>query len=397
MSKIKLFLMVCMVMLVTARCGTLKVSQILHPCTNLDQPNPFETIKGIKGSLLFEDILSYDTLSIVAINSTSSKELFTLDRRGSGAIIGLNPSGKWFGYLDHPPQSYSPLIHLISNQGERLMIPAEPLPGNERLWLPGNWVNDETILIRSNEMDTALLDAFTGSWLLELVDKLPNYYPFTEFSLSPDLSKALYVSQSEYNPLILWNFEQRKEIWSSVQSNEILFEVNQPNFGRETWSPNSATVAIVLTPEKDFTGLAIPGKLYLLDAKTGRLHQFRSMAENTHVNWLTWSPNGRYIAILTGLLKYPENPGIIIYDVEADVAIDMCPLKQWVTNYAASDPYSPLAWSPDSRYLVFGQERDAPEEGNQILMLDIFTGEVTLLKEGTAQYIGWSPYDWTTP
>jgi hypothetical protein len=37
-------------------------------------------------------------------------------------------------------------------------------------------------------------------------------------------------------------------------------------------------------------------------------------------------------------------------------------------------------------------------EDNRIVMVDIYTGEVTLLMEGPwIWFIGWSPYDWITP
>jgi Tol biopolymer transport system component len=140
----------------------------------------------------------------------------------------------------------------------------------------------------------------------------------------------------------------------------------------------------------------------LVDARNGELHEIRTEVEDNASRSFTWSPDGRYIAIITSLLTDPDHPGIIIYDLKSYNAIDLCPMRkldQWDYDQVDLNLYPPgLVWSPDSRYLVFGQGKDALSEDNRISMLDIYTGEVTLLKEGLGiRFISWSPYDWTKP
>jgi hypothetical protein len=401
MSKIKLLLAMSAVFMVTAGCGNSKITQTLHPCSNLDQPSRFESVKKIEGSLLFDD-----NLTIVAINSASSKELISLESGGSWEIAGLNPSGKWFGYLDYPFSLDPPSLHLISYRGERQTVPVDPHPNGGYLW-PVYWVNDETILMVGENAPVALLDAFNGSWLLEPVNNLPDRYRDTAgVAFSPDLSLALYVSNLEdadYKPLTLWDFDQEKEIWRADESFNLSPFLYQAGLGNTAWSPDSKMVAFTLDPTKDHPPeLLYKQRLLLVDARTGELHEFRNEAEDNSSRTLSWSPDGRYIAIVTGLLTDPEHPGIIIYDLASDAAVDLCPLRkldQWHFDQATGNLYNgDLAWSPDSGYLVFGQGKDALAEDNRISMLNIYTGEVTMLKEGRwIRFIGWSPYDWTAP
>ena len=400
MGKIKLLLFVWIAILVTAGCGNVRVPRTLHPCTNLDQPKPFESIKRFKGSLLFED-----NLSIVATSSTSSKELFTLEPGGTWEIAGLNPSGEWFAYQDYPSSSEPPLLHLISYRGEQMTIHIDPYQGGGPL-RPLWWVNDKTLLMIGEGAPIAFLDAFAGSWLLELVNDLPNRAPDTGIALSPDLKRALYVLDSgdkTYLPLVLWDFEQRKEVWRADKSFSFSAFLKLPGLGNTSWSPDSTVVAFTLDRNKDYPSeLLFKQRMYLVDARTGELLEFRTEAKDNRARTFTWSPDGRYIAIVTGLLRDTEHPGITIYNLKTDVATDLCPMRKldpWFFDQATGNiDTGNLAWSPDSRYLVFGQGKDDLSEDNRISMLDIYTGEVTVLKEGPrVRFIGWSPYDWTKP
>ena len=106
---------------------------------------------------------------------------------------------------------------------------------------------------------------------------------------------------------------------------------------------------------------------------------------------MNWSPDGHYLALESTLAQDQSRKGIIIYDRITNKTIDMCPLDE------EDDPLTHLEskkimWSPDSRYIVFDIGPNSLEEKNKLVMLNIYTGEVRLIKRGTDYYflVGWS-------
>jgi len=372
----------------------------LTPCVNKDNPLPFDPAQRLPGTLLFN--VDWKVVALDAANFTE-RILVDLNEQGSYEAFGLSPSDRWLALISGGPLSKGPLVFtLLSATGE--VIKQQPewffplLSGKEYGWAGRGWIGDQTVMITygddENKGGTGLFDPFTGEWRQSLIDELPGLYNreyFSGIAFSPDLTRALYVREAktdEKPDLVLWDTIHHKELWRKIYNygppHDELVGL-QPS----AWAQDSSVIAFAYHEESDDPDQIT---LYLLDRDGKQLHTIRPDIPLDGVLAWNWSPDGRYIGLFSVPREDdPSTKGIVLYDRIRNSVIDICPLAKeddLLTHLVSKR----IIWSPDSRYIVFDIGPNSPEEKSKLVMLNIYTGEVRLIKRGTDYYflVGWS-------
>ena len=142
-------------------------------------------------------------------------------------------------------------------------------------------------------------------------------------------------------------------------------------------------------------------KLETLDRTGNQLQAVRPDAPYDSVNSMSWSPDGRFLAFILAFAD--DQPGklqirLMVYDRIAHQSVEMCSLNDDDRPTHNIETNRPV-WSPDSRYIVYGVGADKLSDTNGIMIIDIFTGEITTFKKGRGiTFVGWSEFDaWLHP
>jgi WD40 repeat protein len=259
---------------------------------------------------------------------------------------------------------------------------------------PIEWINSNLMLVVNIDVPVGLLDPFTGEWKAALLESLPNRYDQSGVAFSPDLSRALYVAGSASDlALILWDVERGRELWREENYNWGPPFEELPGLAPTIWSIDSSIVTFPFLPTG---GQGI--KIYAISRDGDNSQLIRPTAPDNRSNSHSWSPDDHYLAFVSRMTSEPSRRGIIIYDRLTNTSVDMCPLGEMEDASGNLETHG-LIWSPDSRYLVYGMGLDVVDENNKIVMLDIYTGQVTLLQKGSRIWMeGWSSIDtWVNP
>ena len=226
-----------------------------------------------------------------------------------------------------------------------------------------------------------------GTWQNTLLESLPQRYGPASVAISPDLSRALYVAQAGQGfQLVLWDYEKGSALWSTDDyyspriSNHWLIS--------EAWSPDSSQVAFALKPP---TGL--DSQLVVLSRNADKLSIALGLNEKAGSNAFDWSPDSRFLAAVVGSLDNPAWSGgnIIVYSRIEDRIVAVCRSPNVGSPTEPMNTYGPQ-WSPDSRFVVFGNGQDFLSQDNGILAFNPATGQTILLRQGLGvSFVGWSP------
>jgi len=311
--------------------------------------------------------------------------------------IGFSPNGQWFAYgTGFPPSGFPNTIYLFSAQGEIirqippgiLPNPMDPQAGG---WTSTRWLNDELMLIsifngtkEYREFFLALLDPFTGVWHQSFLDNLPDRYDQAAVQFSPDLTRVMYVREPDEEfrySLVLWSLETKTELWrrEGFQNNAMIRGAQGGDTDTLAWSRDSLLIAFVDWVPTSGGG---EGQLYVIDRNGKNLKILNSSLQLGNGTYgLSWSPNGHYLAAVSPLAKDPMKRGIVIYDVETNNAIDMCPLAE-DDNPVNRTGNGRIIWSPNGQYLAYGTGWDPLSDSDGIVLLDVYSGEIFLLKQG---------------
>lgn len=374
-------------------------SQKLMPCINVGNPLPLSASSPLAGTLIFK----LDT-KIVAVSGDSLAEQEIIDLASVDEdwfIVGVSPGGEWFGYFTQSslPEKKT-TAHLISSAREAIsvtlpILPALPTSSMGYDWFPVDWVNSENLLVAGGvamggATNIALFNPFTGTWNQSPLDSLPDHRTESGAAFSPDLTRALYVI--EYNEgLVLWDVENQQELWRERLSSPYS---SVPGLAPMDWSMDSSVLAFPLLSDDGQTE-----RLYIIGRDGDQAWLIRPNVPKNSSYGFSWSPDGSYLAFVAPLASDPEHIGIIIYNRVENTATDLCPLSEGENPISKLETNGRLVWSPDSRYLVYGMGQDVNGEDNRVVMLDIFSGEMTVLKEGPGiTMVGWSGVDsWVEP
>jgi hypothetical protein len=313
-------------------------------------------------------------------------------------VLGFSPDGQWMAYLaydiDTSVFTNTMNITLLSSTGENfvaamdLRVFANEL--EDGYWdVAGTnlsyWVNDHLIYAQlflendgpptSNALLPVLFDPFTREWQLEAIFLSPGRDKYDELALSPDMSRALYnVVLGE--GMVLYNVGEKQEIWRDEEFRSVWPET------LIRWSPESAFAAY----GDNFPSTLQRVGVYLVsrDADGGRKQIFDG-SFGYRGTFFYWSPNGRYLAIMTENYADEGNTfELFVYDVAEDHYVVRCPVK--------IDPWRfYVVWAPDNTQIVYGNSPPiTPEENRTMQLFDLPSGQTYDLGIAEAYPIGWT-------
>lgn len=361
-------------------------------CSNSQFPNLLNTEGGISGALglvirnLSESSFSDGSHAQASLlGGMPLQERVLLSPRHNIREIGFSPDGRWFAYQgksnEVEGQPPDPFINLLSVQGELLITPIPFQEGETNGYWFGSWINNELILllydlppeIEGESGHTfAILNPFTGERLQGILENLSGWNPFTTPYFSPDLTRVVFIrSGHQNNTIVLWDLEQGKELWHQPFISDVhLYEIGlglMSDFGKTVmWSFDSYAFIYSGWDQGEYMTYIVSrdGELTVLqktpDPQGGIIYEG------------AWSPNGRYIVYIndhfdTNMQVWSKS--IMLYDFALNQIIELCTGLKGVTE---------VIWSPNSDQIAFMTQ---VESGFQLLILNIYTGEVVSIGE----------------
>jgi dipeptidyl aminopeptidase/acylaminoacyl peptidase len=369
-------------------------------CQNGANPTSIKQDFKFPGVLLFA---KKDTSEIVAFNG-ETHELASIYTPPSDAFYNtsLSPdSKKLIIFYQEPSDRKTLFIVILSNLGtietKNIALPiSEQIESKANTWLSGGWVNNnyiEGILYDRDNHEDNLWE----SWLLNLEQLewkslssvYSNLHPAENsgFSISPDLTKVLYVNR-EYQ-LVLYDLVQNKTLWTYSDYDGIHPFVNSPRLADATWSEDGKLLATTISNNANQNQPSIlildqSGKtLHLMDFGTGQLG-------------LSWSNNKNFLSFWgnqsTGLSISSGSSSVIrVMDIENGLARDLCMLGENIV------PWGSIIWSPDQQFLAYTvQDGNAKREELIIQKLNDPQLQIIPLYDESQnyQFLGWSKEHW---
>lgn len=378
-------------------------------CPNHGNPVPRSSIQGINGTILYQ--IENQSGIFTLGGSSLERSYIPLPEASDNVIVGLSPNGKSLAYA---PKKYkstlkrvfdgdkitltgkivfeTPSLTILTALGERINYefqikdliyrsyqdwPVEWLKTIIR-YPASYWINDDIIAVRLFYDDP--IDPYSrgyspikmfkttveGSWIDGPLKKL-NRLDDGEVGFSPDMSRVLYEAKNGdfSSGIVLRDLEKNINLWSD------------PDFSPSVivrWAFNSSMVAVgnkLIGRDDRILIISRNGDQEIITDSTLTLDGFYLMD-------LSWSPDSRYLALITHRYSPFEQVDFLIYDSTKGQFVLNCPL-------ISQQSFSRLFWSPDNQYIAFsGSDYDLPVE-----ILNTETGEVYELVQN-AVIIGWT-------
>lgn len=369
-------------------------------CQNGVNPTPIKQDFKFPGDLLFA---KKDTSEIVAF-SGETHELASIYTPPSDAFYNtsLSPdTKKLITFYQVPSDRKTLFIVILSNLGtietKNIALPiSEQIQGKANTWLSGGWVNDNylhgILYDRENHEDNLwepwLLNLEQLEWIsLSSINNTLDPVENSGFSISPDLTKVLYVGQPYQ--LVLYDLTHNKILWEYSDYDGINPVMTSSILADATWSEDGSMLAMPISnnANQDQPGILIldqTGKiLHLMDFGTGQLG-------------LSWSNNKKFLSFWgnqrTGLTVANSSRSVIrVMDTENGLVRDLCMLGENI------EPWGHVFWSPDEQFLAYTvQDRNAKREELVIQKLNDPQLQIVHLYDESQSYefLGWSKEHW---
>ena len=250
------------------------------------------------------------------------------------------------------------------------------------------WINDETLVLwnHGSPLDNVILfNPFTEQKIVmhtNYPDVISNDegWDFSWPSVTifdPTLRYLIYLGNSEdgyrfgYQRLILWDKENSRRI----------AEVN--NFGHTTvrplWKSDSSGVVFVKSKE----GYDPPKKqdewyFWGVDGKLKQLTNLSKYFQKEEIYSNNWSPDEHFLAFLLtsnlGGTKWDRR--LLILNMDTLEISDYC---------FAPEQFSPLVWSPDSRYLAFSEL--LADDTSRTVLVDMVDRSAVVIAENSSPVV----------
>jgi hypothetical protein len=262
------------------------------------------------------------------------------------------------------------------------------------------WTSDQRLLISYDEPFTSsdgqqisisylALDPFTGEQQILRPD-FPDFLDVTtawgwqgvrhSAIYDPALTRAIYArlmgDGKEMYTFALWDVENRQLVTGleDVYTNPVIYKVSSPI---PIWSPDGSQFVFrgqVLVPEE-----SVAFELYRV-SRDGQVEQLTHLSPAARVQSrsLSWSPDGRYIALFLDAWYGSDNKRMALLDMETLGVTDYClPVRGAVP--------API-WSPDgTQFLVVDRYT---EDHQRVILIDVVQGFAAVIAEDV-EPVGW--------
>jgi Tol biopolymer transport system component len=303
---------------------------------------------------------------------TGKKFLVTKTEDDLAGDFSVSPNGNWLAYVGGK-----------INEADMLVI--ESADGKERFTYPQDyqewqsiayWLDDKTLVLwhHANPLDNIILfNPFTG-------DKKTMGLEYPNILLEDDIWDFSWPSVTIYDrslrrlvylatgkdgfkvgnaTLVLWDRNANRPI---TEISDLGFTLVYP-----LWKSDGSGLVYV----KSETGMHPPEKaeelfFLSLDGKNDQLTKLSDYFQKATIYSYSWSPDERFIAfdlegISAGEQEWKKH--LLILDMSNLEVIDYC---------LSPEQFTPLIWSPDSRYLAFSQPLSG--EDARTVVLDVLKG-----------------------
>ncbi len=261
----------------------------LTPCTSPTPQTPPEGF-GIEGVIAYYDRAAGAYVFTGGVPARTAPIPFP-DRPASDMNVlldGFSPDGTWLAYESGPPR---PEVFLLGYRGASAKSSPDasqvlgPLRDTTQVIIDvPRWVDNRLmhVLLQAGGPDQepiethAFLDPFSGEWRQELLNALPRRWPEGALSVSPDLSRALYVQdlsrhQDEWRiDLVLWDYSLGRAVWRFPKVDDFLLAHALLLTNLVQWSPQGSIVAFV----------SLPSPVLEPDVETAKRHQVFLLMED---------------------------------------------------------------------------------------------------------------------
>jgi hypothetical protein len=349
---------------------------------------------GIKGTLVFHIDLDGP---LAAVHWPGQTETMIAERVHEA--LGFSPDEKWFAYVPANTNASGESamarfsVVLIGNDGETIETPvdtqkvADNFSSSFQIQVIGHhhWVTNDLLFITllawesSTELVTfidrfsTLLDPFTGTWRMDLLETLSDLVQSEQFDISPDLQRALYFKL----PMSMYIQTNESLTLKSMPDQNILWEdpdywdYGSYHFPSEIrWNPDGSKAVV--------SGLraSTQERVIYLISRNGIVVKIigtsNEPADHFYPLLFRWSPNARYLAMFN-LLSWE----IFIFDTVTNQYLLRCPVLD--NEYV---PYN-FVWSPGNNAILYGTWKE------KMRLLDIASGKTYELNQRGIP-AGWS-------
>jgi hypothetical protein len=255
----------------------------------------------------------------------------------------VSPDGQLFLYEKGIKRSTYDVV--ISSSGE--MIATLPFCG------PARWLDNDRIAcayLRGSQLHVDVANPLVSDQYQGNTYDLPNVYRTSEDlpgfapQIDSTLTRVIYpqVDANGKEVAALWDLQKNQTLWS-IESIGYRYAPK--------WSPDGSLLAIDNDDSDDRY------ELFLVN-RDGQAQQWLELSGYRQPSaQLTWSPNGRYLAITLDYLIDDFTVGHLLYvlDIQARSLVEYCGLlsSEYMTPH---DVY----WSPDSKQIIAIQWVDMP-------------------------------------
>jgi Tol biopolymer transport system component len=192
-------------------------------------------------------------------------------------------------------------------------------------------------------------------------------------ALSPDGQKLAYGSFAQTGKIYHW--DGPTETFDPVDYGLALERIFQP-----AWSPDGRQLAWEVSSSPDTSGWSLGVAVFDLEAKTAELfHTFTPMGGSTFPHYLSWSPDGDWLAFVT--FNEPGEAGRmpILWVAQPDGQGEL-------RLGPAVDPI----WSPDGQRLAYTGFDDT-QSANVVWTYEAATGEQIQVLPSGSRVVQWMP------
>ena len=401
-SRLFLLFLVLLTGMATSCIQSKERSPSFIPCNNGTKPMPLDQATKLPGSLLF--------------TTRQRTEIFALDGETHEIISLATPISpeQTFRTAVLTPDGNSLVISQIHSQVEKeLMVQLVSSDGSTKVqtasfeerfvetksnfsWNPTLWINESLLqgYISSGNYEepgiNILFDPFQGKWInLTQIFDIPDAAQESGFSISPDLSRVLYVDDQFH--LVLYDQSAKHTLWEYTEYDGINPDLQSVSLREAAWSQDGTMLATPISIKSSL----IPGIMIL--NKDGKVVNL--LPTGVRSFGLSWSHNQLFIAFFENrctTLDCIGNliPVIRLYSVKDSLVYDQC-LLAGETVPVANIQNQKIVWSPDDRFIAYGFWSSTSYQ-NGIIIQELGKEQVKAFAVDGKDliFLGWSEYSW---